>query len=98
MTATPVSGHIGTSVTPLDGLALISYRDATNDNLKVARCANSFCVNYLRQTLTEAEARKEAEEGTLRHRRRMTEDSTGSRAVRSRVPSSGTLALPQWRL
>ncbi len=31
-----------------DGLALISYYDATNGALKVAHCANPFCVPYHR--------------------------------------------------
>ena len=32
-----------------DGLGQTSYIDATNDDLKVAHCANTLCVNYLRR-------------------------------------------------
>jgi hypothetical protein len=45
-------GNVGgyTSVTVgADGLGLISYHDATIVDLKVAHCANTLCVNYLRR-------------------------------------------------
>jgi len=32
-----------------DGLALISYRDEANKDLKVAHCTNAFCVPYFRR-------------------------------------------------
>jgi hypothetical protein len=32
-----------------DGLGLISYRDQTNDDLKVAHCENTFCSPYFRR-------------------------------------------------
>ena len=41
---------ISTSVTVgVDGLPLISYWDGTNADLKVAHCANAFCVSYFRR-------------------------------------------------
>ena len=46
------SGDIGqhSSVTiGTDGLALISYYDATNGDLKVAHCSNPICVPYHRR-------------------------------------------------
>jgi hypothetical protein len=39
-----------TSVTiGADGLGLISFYDFMTDDLKVAHCANTFCVDYLRR-------------------------------------------------
>lgn len=39
-----------TSVTiGTDGLGLISHYDKTTGNLKVAHCANTFCVPYFRR-------------------------------------------------
>jgi hypothetical protein len=32
-----------------DGLPLISYRDFTNGDLKVAHCTNTFCAPYFRR-------------------------------------------------
>lgn len=29
-----------------DGLPVIAYRDATNDRLKIVKCANAFCASY----------------------------------------------------
>ena len=46
------AGNVGndTSVTVgADGLGLISYYDSTNGDLKVAHCADTFCVPYLRR-------------------------------------------------
>ena len=46
------SGNVGqySSVTiGTDGLALISYYDATNADLKVAHCSNLFCLPYHRR-------------------------------------------------
>ena len=46
------SGNVGqySSVTiGTDGLALISYYDATNGDLKVAHCSDLFCVPYHRR-------------------------------------------------
>ena len=34
-----------------DGLGLVSYLDATNDNLKVAHCTNLACTAYTRATV-----------------------------------------------
>ena len=51
--ASPVDGGLlglYTSATiGADGLGLISYYDDTNANLKVAHCANTFCVAYFRR-------------------------------------------------
>ena len=44
------TGDVGayTSVTVgADGLALISYQDYTNGYLKVAHCANVYCMPYV---------------------------------------------------
>jgi hypothetical protein len=46
------SGNVGrfSSVTiGADGLAIISYFDATNADLKVAHCSDLFCVPYHRR-------------------------------------------------
>ena len=46
------SGTVGatSSVTiGADGLGLISYLDVTNHDLKVAHCASTLCVDYLRR-------------------------------------------------
>jgi hypothetical protein len=43
-----VSEH--TSITiGADGLGLISYRDDTNEDLKVVHCENAFCSPYIRR-------------------------------------------------
>ncbi len=46
------SGNVGqysSVATGTDGLALISYYDATNGDLKVAHCSDLFCVPYHRR-------------------------------------------------
>jgi len=46
------SGNVGrfsSVIIGTDGLALISYYDATNGDLKVAHCSNLFCVPYHRR-------------------------------------------------
>ena len=51
------SGNVGlyTSVTVgTDGLALISYYDATNGDLKVAHCSNSTCTSATLTTVDSA--------------------------------------------
>lgn len=42
--ATGATGSIGA-----DGLGLISYRDVTNQDLKIAHCENAFCAPYFRR-------------------------------------------------
>ena len=32
-----------------DGLPLVTYRDVTNNGVRVAHCPNVFCVGYLRR-------------------------------------------------
>ena len=52
ITALDETGDVGwtTSITiGADGLGLISYLDATNDDLKVAHCDNTFCSPYFRR-------------------------------------------------
>jgi hypothetical protein len=48
LTTVDSGGSVGvyTSITTgTDGLPVISYYDSTNYDLKVAKCANSFCLN-----------------------------------------------------
>jgi hypothetical protein len=40
--------YVGTTPTSRSCTA-ISYQDASNTDLKVAHCANTFCVDYLRR-------------------------------------------------
>lgn len=52
LTTLDSAGNVGyyTSITiGSDGLGLISYWDGANDDLKVAHCANEFCVPYFRR-------------------------------------------------
>ena len=52
ITTLDATGDVGeyTSFTiGADGLGLISYWDATNDDLKVAHCENAFCAPYFRR-------------------------------------------------
>ena len=52
ITALDETGGVGysTSITiGADELGLISYRDATNDDLKIAHCENTFCSPYFRR-------------------------------------------------
>jgi hypothetical protein len=52
LTSLDTTGNVGydTSVTiGSDGLGLISYRDGTNQDLKVAHCANKLCVPFFRR-------------------------------------------------
>jgi hypothetical protein len=48
ITSVDTAGYVGsyTSITiGTDGLPVISYYDVTNYDLKVAKCANPFCLN-----------------------------------------------------
>lgn len=48
VTTVDSTGSVGsnTSITiGTDGLPVISYYDSTNYDLKVAKCANAFCIN-----------------------------------------------------
>ena len=52
LTTVDSTGNVGqyTSITiGVDGLPIISYRDATNTDLRVAHCSNVFCIPYWRR-------------------------------------------------
>jgi hypothetical protein len=55
-TTTSIAGNVGGSgggwggvTIGTDGLPLFSYYDATNHDLRVGHCSNTFCVGYLRR-------------------------------------------------